>query len=129
MLFFDGHCNLCNRSVQWVLQRDRKGIFRFASLQSATARRLLPPAGIDPRQLSSLVLLHDGRAWTHSEGALRTARLLGGGYRWSGQLGLIIPRPLRDAVYRFIARHRYRWFGRTDNCWLPRPEWKSRFLD
>lgn len=128
ILFFDGHCNLCSGAVQWFLKRDRRGVLRFASLQSELARKLLPPLGVDPGQLSSLVLYKGGKAHTHSSGALRAYRLLGGIYRPLSALGLAFPRLLRDGVYDFIARNRYRWFGRSEECWLPRPEWKQRFV-
>ncbi len=127
ILFFDGHCNLCNHAVQFVLTNDRRGEIRFASLQSELATELLLPAGVDPTQLSSLVLYEDGRARTHSDGALRTAALMGGpvallnGFR-------VVPGFLRDPVYDWIARNRYRWFGRREECMLPRPEWRARFV-
>lgn len=129
ILFFDGHCNLCNGAVQWFLKRDKKEVLRFASLQSDLAKQLLPTAGVNPEELSSLVLYNDGKAHTHSAGALRTGELLGGIYAPLGKAGLLFPRFLRDGVYDFIARNRYRWFGRSEVCWLPQPEWKARFVD
>jgi len=128
ILFFDGHCNLCNGSVQWFLTHDKKEVLRFASLQSDLAAELLPRAGVDPQELSSLVLLEDGIAYTKSDGALRTGALMGGWYRPLARLGQVFPRFLRDGVYDIIARNRYRWFGRQETCWLPRPEWKARFV-
>lgn len=128
ILFFDGHCNLCSGAVQWFLARDKKGVLRFASLQSDLAQRLLPPAGVDPEKLDSLALYHDGKAYTHSTGALRAGKLLGGVYPAVSGFGLLFPRFVRDGVYDFIARHRYRWFGRSEECWLPTPEYKARFV-
>ena len=128
ILFFDGHCNLCNGSVQWFLTHDKEEVLRFASLQSDLAAELLPQAGVDPKELSSLVLLKDGKAYTKSDGALQTGALLGGWYRPLARLGQVFPRFLRDGVYDIIARNRYRWFGRQEECWLPRPEWKERFI-
>ena len=127
ILFFDGVCNLCNGAVQTVLLNDRRGELRFASLQSDLAAELLPPVGIDPSALSSLVLYHDGRAYTHSDGVLRTAKLMGGPFAYLAHLR-IFPRALRDWVYNFVARNRYRWFGKEASCILPRPEWRDRFL-
>lgn len=128
ILFFDGHCNLCSGSVQWFLTRDKAAVLRFASLQSDLAKDLLPKAGVDPEQLSSLVLYVDGKAWTKSDGALRAGQLTGGIYRTIGAIGLLFPRFLRDGVYDLIAANRYRWFGRHEACWLPKPEWKERFV-
>lgn len=127
VVLFDGVCNLCSGSVQFILKRDPQGLFRFASLQSDAGRRLMTEHGLDPDALSSVVLLEDGRAWQESSAALRIARRLPGGWKLL-RLFSVIPRPLRDAVYRWIARNRYRWFGKTEACWLPTPELKGRFL-
>lgn len=128
ILFFDGHCNLCSGAVQWFLKRDKRGVLRFASLQSDLARELLLPAGVDPAQLDSLVLYHNGRAYTHSEGALQAGQLLGGWYAPVAAVGRWFPGFVRDGIYGFIARNRYRWFGRSEACWLPTPEWRARFV-
>jgi predicted DCC family thiol-disulfide oxidoreductase YuxK len=127
ILFFDGVCNLCNGAVQTVLENDRRGLLKFASLQSPLADELLRPLGVDPSALSSLVLYHGGRAYTHSEGALLTARLMGGSFAYLYYLRLF-PRFLRDWVYDFVGRNRYRWFGKREECMLPRPEWRDRFV-
>jgi predicted DCC family thiol-disulfide oxidoreductase YuxK len=127
IVLFDGVCNLCNASVQWVLQRDRHNHFQFASLQSETGRRLLEQHGLEPGQLDTVVLIADGKAYTHSTAAIEVMRRLGG--LWSVAAVLkMVPRPLRDAVYAWVGRNRYRWYGRTEVCWLPRPEWKEKFL-
>ncbi len=127
ILFFDGHCNLCNGAIQTILLNDRRGLLRFASLQSPLAAELLPPLGVTPADLDSLVLYHNGRIYTHSEGALRAARLMGGAFAVLYYLR-VVPRRLRDGVYAFIGRNRYRWFGKREACLLPRPEWKTRFV-
>ncbi len=127
ILFFDGHCNLCNGAVQTILLNDRRGLLRFASLQSPLAAELLLPRGVDPAALDSLVLYENDRVYTHSEGALRAARLMGGPFAVLYYLR-VVPRFLRDAVYNLIGRNRYRWFGKRESCILPRPEWKTRFL-
>ena len=127
IVLFDGVCNLCNGSVQFILKRDPQGLFRFASLQSEAGRSLMAEHGLDPEALSSMVVLDDGRAWQESSAALRIARHLPGGWKLL-RVFAVIPRPLRNAVYRLIARNRYRWFGKQDVCWLPTPELRTRFL-
>lgn len=128
VIFFDGVCNLCHGLVQFVIARDPQARFRFAALQSDAAQRLLPP-GInpDPDHPDSVVLLENGRVYTHSAAVLRILRRLGGGWAVLSAAS-ILPRFLRDAAYRFVARNRYRWFGRQNECWLPTPELKARFL-
>jgi predicted DCC family thiol-disulfide oxidoreductase YuxK len=125
---FDGVCNLCSGSVQFILKRDRQGSLRFASLQSGVGQHLLTEHGLDPDALSSVVLIDDGRAWQESAAALRIASHLPGAWKLLRALA-VIPRPVRDAVYRWIARNRYRWFGKTETCWLPTPELRRRFLE
>lgn len=127
ILFFDGVCNLCSASVQFVIARERTQTLRFASLQSATAARLLPPLGVDPSALESLVLLQDGQVSVRSTAALLTARHLRAPWSWLAVF-LTVPRVLRDVVYGAIAVNRYRLFGRQDACWLPSPTLKARFL-
>jgi predicted DCC family thiol-disulfide oxidoreductase YuxK len=127
ILLFDGVCNLCQTSVQWVLQHDKAGIFRFASLQSETGQRLLARFDLDGENFDTVVLVDGPRIFTRSGAALEILRRLG--IPWSLFSVLIwIPRPVRDAVYNWIARNRYRWFGQKQECWLPRPEWSDRFL-
>ena len=127
IVLFDGVCNLCTGSVQFILERDRRGLFRFASLQSEVGRRLLGEQGLDADALGSVVLIEDGQAFRESAAVLRIARHLPGAWKLLGAF-LAVPRPLRDFVYRRIARNRYRWFGKTEACWLPTPELKARFL-
>lgn len=127
IVLFDGVCNLCNGSVQFLLKRDPEGRFRFASLQSDAGRSLMAKHGLDADRLSSVALIEDGRVWQESSAALRIARHLPGAWKLL-RVFAIVPRPLRDALYRWIARNRYRWFGKTETCWLPTPELKARFL-
>jgi predicted DCC family thiol-disulfide oxidoreductase YuxK len=127
IVLFDGVCNLCNGSVQFILKRDPQARFRFASLQSEAGRKLMAEHGLDPDALSSVVVIEDGQAWKESSAGLRIARHLPGAWKLL-RVFKVIPRPLRDAVYRLIARNRYRWFGKTEACWLPTPELKARFL-
>ena len=128
IVLFDGVCNLCNGAVQFLLRRDRRRRFRFAALQSAAGRALLEQHGLPTETLETLVVLESGKARLRSAAALHLARRL----PWPWPLlavFTILPRPLRDALYAFVARHRYRWFGRRESCRLPSAETADRFLD
>jgi predicted DCC family thiol-disulfide oxidoreductase YuxK len=128
VVLFDGVCNLCSGAVQFVIERDPKARFKFASLQSAYGQQQLLHVGIQSQSLYSIILIHDGKFYQRSDAALEIARHLTGG--WPLLYGFkIVPRFLRDSVYNFIARHRYHWFGKKDACWLPTPELKARFKD
>lgn len=127
ILLFDGVCNLCNGFVQFILLRDPRGVFRFASLQSDTGQLLLEKYGLDSESLNTVVLIKGGKAYTHSEVALEVAPQLQGFWQWVA-LFRLVPRSVRDAIYNWIAKNRYRWFGKQDACMLPRAEWKARFL-
>jgi predicted DCC family thiol-disulfide oxidoreductase YuxK len=128
IVLFDGVCNLCSASVQFILRRDSGARFRFASLQSAAGQELLARLGIDTQGFDSVVVIEGDRWFKESDAALRVAHHLGGPWRLLTVLRLI-PRPLRDRAYRLIARNRYRWFGKKETCWLPTPELRGRFLD
>ena len=127
ILLFDGHCNLCNASVQFIVKRDPAKTIRFASLQSRAGRALLDKHNIDQNYIDSLVFIEEERLSVSSTAALRTLSYLSS---WESQLKLllVLPRPLRDLVYRFVARFRYKWFGRREQCMLPTAELKERFL-
>jgi predicted DCC family thiol-disulfide oxidoreductase YuxK len=127
IILFDGVCNLCNASVQWVIQRDKKAQFRFASLQSEIGQRLLALHHLDKKGLDSVVLIADQQAYYYADAPLEIAIRLGG-FWGLAVIFKVVPRTLRDSVYRWIARNRYRWFGKQEACWLPRPEWRARFL-
>lgn len=128
LVLFDGVCNLCNGAVRWLLARDRRERLSFASLQSQAARRVLDAAGVTGALPDSIVLVENGRVFTRSDAVLRIARRLG--LPWSlAAVARILPRPLRDALYAWIARHRYAWFGRRESCLVPSPALRRRFLD
>lgn len=128
VILFDGVCNLCQASVQFVIRRDPQAHFAFASLQSAAGQRLLATHGLEHEALDSVVLIEGTRHWTESDAALRIARHLTG---WWPLLGIVryLPRPWRNGVYRWVARHRYGWFGQSATCMLPTPDLRGRFLD
>jgi predicted DCC family thiol-disulfide oxidoreductase YuxK len=126
IVLFDGVCNLCNSSVQFIIDRDPDAQFRFAPLQSDVGESLRARHEI-PEELDSIVLIDDGKAYWKSSAALRVARRLQGA--WSLLFALIVVPPfVRNAIYGWIARNRYRWFGREDACRLPSPDLEERFL-
>ena len=127
ILLFDGHCNLCNAWVQFIVKRDSAGTIRFASLQSGAGRRLLEEHKIDENYIGSLVFFEEERFSVSSTAALRTLSYLDD---WQKHLIVltVVPRSLRDLVYRFIARNRYKWFGRREQCMIPTTELSKRFL-
>jgi predicted DCC family thiol-disulfide oxidoreductase YuxK len=128
IIFFDGICNLCNRSVQFVLKHDRTGKFRFASLQSVAGQDLLKKTGsASGAPFDSFVLLDNGKLYTRSLAALRVLKGLGGGWAWL-YVFRFIPAFIRDGLYHWIARNRYRWFGRREECMVPVAKWEGRFL-
>ncbi|MBK9458697.1 MAG: thiol-disulfide oxidoreductase DCC family protein [Chitinophagales bacterium] len=127
LILFDGVCNLCTHSVQFVIQRDAKQQFRFASIQSDLGQKVLQQYGLSTTKINTVVLLNNNQIYTHSTAALHIAQHLGGLWQLAS-LALWIPAPLRDIVYTFVAQNRYRWFGKQESCWLPTPELKNRFL-
>ncbi len=128
LVLFDGVCNFCNFWIQFALKRDQKGKLKFTSLQGETAHQLLPRYHIDPTVLTSVIFIDDGKVYRESSAALRVCRYLDGG--WKLLYGLmIIPVFIRDGIYKWIGRNRYKWFGKTETCMLPTPEQRTRFLD
>ncbi|WKB52657.1 thiol-disulfide oxidoreductase DCC family protein [Eleftheria terrae] len=128
IVVFDAQCLLCSRWVQFLLQHDRQGRIRFASMQGATGRALLQAAGLPLQGLETLLVLDGGRSWQHTAAILRVLHTLGGAWRLAW-LAWLVPAPLRDRLYRWVARHRYRLFGRSEACLMPTPEQAARFLD
>ena len=127
LVLFDGVCNLCAHSVRFILERERKPLFRFATVQSPAGSRLMRDLGLDPDDAQTFVLMADGRAYLRSDAAIRISRDLRGAWRWLGALK-IVPRPLRDWTYDVVARNRYRWFGRAEECIVPTAEIRARFI-
>jgi predicted DCC family thiol-disulfide oxidoreductase YuxK len=128
VILFDGVCNLCNGFVQFVIARDPAERFRFGALQSVGAQRLLASTPHIAPISDSVVLIDEGRLFTRSSAALGIARRLAFPW-WVAYVFILVPRPLRDRVYDWVASHRYGWFGRRDVCVVPTPELRARFLD
>jgi len=134
IILYDGVCGLCNRLVQFLLKHDKQGRLRFASLQSDFATKVLQRHGIDPKDLDTMHLIENyeqpgERVLQRSDAILRAGRELGGFWTALAALAGVVPRALRNPVYRFVARNRYRVFGKYDTCMLPEPNQRSRFLD
>jgi predicted DCC family thiol-disulfide oxidoreductase YuxK len=128
VVLFDGVCNLCNGSVQFILKHDPKGYFKFAALQSTAGAEILKYFNLSTTDFDTFVFVERGKPYLRSSAALRVARGLSG--LWPLLYAfVIIPAPLRDLGYRWVARNRYRWFGKRDTCMIPSPELKARFLD
>jgi predicted DCC family thiol-disulfide oxidoreductase YuxK len=126
IVFFDGVCNLCNASVQFILKRDHAQVFCFAPLQGETFAALDIPE--KEKLPDSIILLENGKLYAESAAVLRIARRLSLPWRYLALPGWLFPSFVRDPIYRLIARNRYRWFGKKDVCYLPTSELKSRFL-
>ena len=125
LIFFDGICHLCNGFVDKVIQKDQKEIFRFAALQGETAKKVLTPNEI--AHVESVILWENSVKYHRSTAVLRILTRLGGFYRVFA-LGYLMPRPLRDFIYSWVAKNRYAWFGQKDVCRLPTPAEKGRLL-
>ena len=128
IILFDGVCNFCDASVNFVIKRDRRGYFRFAPLQEPKGAEIARRYGVDPERLDTFVLIENGRAYRKSGGALRVTRRLGGVYPLAFAI-IAVPPVIRDFFYDWFARHRYRWFGKREECMVPSEEVKARFLD
>ena len=134
IVFYDGVCGLCNRLNRFLLRRDRDARIRFAALQSPIARQLLAAHGLDSSDLDTVYVMADWttdseRVLARSRAVLHALGQLGGPWLMLARVGNLVPRPLADIAYRAIARSRYRIFGHYDQCQIPPPEWRDRFLD
>lgn len=129
IVLFDGVCNLCNEAVQFIIRHDKNAHFKFASLQSKVAKKFLFQYGIEiSNPPESILLIRENKIFYQSSAVLRIAQKLDGAWKIATVL-FIIPKFICNFIYRFIAKNRYKWFGKKDECMLPTPELKSRFLD
>lgn len=127
IILFDGVCNLCNGAVNFVIKNEKGDRFRFAALQEGVGPELLDKYDINPADTDSIVLIENGKAYIKSTAALRIARHLKGLYPLL-YFFIIIPVPIRNWVYDWVARNRYRWFGKMESCMIPTPELREKFL-
>ncbi len=130
LVLFDGVCNLCNAAINFLIDHDPEATLRFASLQSTGGRAAIVRSGGEPPEgdPSTILLIEGGRIYARSTAALRVARRLGWPYKLLYAF-IVVPRPLRDAVYEWVARNRYRWFGKSEVCRVPTPELRARFME
>lgn len=128
IIFFDGVCNLCNKSINRLIKNDVKKKFKFASLQSDFAMSFVPDQMINHKNLDTILLYKKGQFYDRSNAVLNICKALGGGFNLF-LIGYIVPRFIRDAMYRLVANNRYEWFGKEDQCMVPTDDLKDRFLD
>ena len=127
LVFFDGVCNLCNGTVQFLLKKDKHQRLKFGSLQGEFAKKILPGYNIRPEVLTSIIFIHNNKAYTESTAVLEIFKVIGG--FWSAlYIFKIIPLFIRNGIYRIVARKRYNWFGKKETCMIPKPEYSYRFL-
>lgn len=127
IILFDGVCNFCNGSVNFIIERDPTAYFKFAPLQSEIGQKLIDEHGVNKAETDSVILIESGKVYTHSTAALRVARKLTGA--WKLFYGFwIVPKFIRDFAYKLFAKNRYKMFGKIDACMLPTPDVRARFL-
>ncbi|WP_078556044.1 thiol-disulfide oxidoreductase DCC family protein [Bacillus alkalicellulosilyticus] len=127
IVLFDGVCNMCNSLVTFLIKRDPEGMFQYAALQSDAGQKLLQQYGLPTNDFGSFILIKKGKFYTKSSAALHVLKELKGAWKLLYPL-IIVPRPIRDFVYSLIAHNRYRLFGKKQECMIPTPELKKRFL-
>lgn len=127
VLLFDGVCNLCDGSVQFILRHEKNSDLKFAAIQSEAGQKLLSQKGIDPGQIDSVILIKGGKVYTESDAVLNVTKFLRFPYGLCNVL-LVVPKPVRNFFYKKVASNRYRWFGKRDSCMMPTPSLKNRFL-
>ena len=127
IILFDGICNLCNRSVQFIIKHDKEKVYRFAAFQSKAGQKLLQQYNLPLKQYSSFLLIENNKAYSQSTAALKVAKNLSGLVKLAVVFN-IVPAGIRNIVYNFVARNRYQWFGKKRSCMVPTQDIKARFL-
>lgn len=127
IILFDGVCNFCDNTVNFIIDKDSAGYFRFAPLQSETGMKLLEQYNIDSANTDSVILIENEKVFLHSTAALKIARRLDGIWRFA-YVFIIVPSFIRNAAYKLFAKYRYKLFGKKDACMMPSPEIRQRFL-
>lgn len=127
LLLFDGICNLCNTSINYIIKRDKRQLFKFASLQSDAAKQVLLQFNEKKYSIDSIILIYNNSIYYKSSAILKLLSIMGGIYSVSA-IGYIIPKKLRDKLYDYIAKNRYKWFGKRESCMLPTTDLEQRFI-
>ena len=127
IILFDGICNFCNSSVNFIIKRDKGNIFRFASLQSEIGQKFLTEYNFSHTEFDTIILIENGKLYTRSTAALRIAKSLSGIWKLF-YIFIIIPGPIRNYLYDLLSRNRYKWFGKRDSCRIPTDKEKSKFI-
>lgn len=127
IILFDGVCNLCNGAVTYIIKRDKKNVFKFAALQSEIGQQLISKFNIDTSKVDSIILIDGEKHYTKSSAALHIAKQLSGAYPLLFGF-MVVPKFIRNSVYDYIAKNRYKWFGKKESCMIPTAELKSKFL-
>lgn len=128
IILFDGVCNLCDATVQFIIKRDKKDVFRFVALQSDLGQQIISHIGIDTSKTDSIILYEPGHAYYYkAEAAIKIAKQLGGLFFLMGIFS-VLPNWLSNKVYDYVARNRYKWYGKKDECMIPTPEMRAKFL-
>lgn len=127
IILFDGVCNLCNGAVTYIIKHDKKNVFKFAALQSEIGKQLVAKFNIDTEKVDSIILIDDEKHYEKSSAALHITKNLSGAYPLLFGF-MIVPKFFRNAVYDYIARNRYKWFGKKESCMIPTKELKAKFL-
>ena len=128
IILFDGVCNFCNAGVNFTIRQDKKKIFHFAALQSKAGQQLAEEYNLPKKDFNSFILIEDGKVYNRSTAGFKVYNKLPWYWKWT-QVFWIVPKIIRDGVYDFIARNRYKWFGKKEVCMIPTSELRSRFLD
>ncbi len=126
IILFDGECNFCDYSVQFIIKRDKKSLYKFTSIQSDIGQKILSNYNVD-NNINSFILIENNKCYFKSSAALRVCKNLSGAWKLLYIL-LVLPKKFRDFFYNIIAKNRYKWFGKKDSCMLPSPEIRKRFL-
>lgn len=128
IILFDGVCNLCDNTVQFIIKKDKKDIFRFVAIQSDLGQEIIKYIGVDTSKTDSIILYEPGQAYYHkAEAAIKIANGLGGIYSLMG-IFTVLPKSLSNSVYDYVARNRYKWYGKKQECMIPTPQMKAKFL-
>ncbi|HYD91757.1 MAG TPA: thiol-disulfide oxidoreductase DCC family protein [Flavobacterium sp.] len=128
LILFDGVCNLCDATVQFIIKHDKQDVFRFVALQSELGQEIVKYIGVDTSKTDSIILYEPGRAYYYkAEAAIRIAKELGGIYSLVGVFS-VLPNWFSNKIYDYVARNRYKWYGKKEECMIPTPEMKAKFL-